>query len=88
MLLCPSLREELKLQSLRQVELLHDRWRHHLSPPLQVRHGNNLHSPAPVVSPATARKTFGPTDLTSTYSVSTRRHRNPATRNGDRCSNH
>ncbi|GFW91567.1 hypothetical protein TNCV_4499871 [Trichonephila clavipes] len=41
-------------QSLRQVRLLYDRWRHHLSPPPQFRHGtgrkeNILQSPALVV---------------------------------------
>ncbi|GFV25005.1 uncharacterized protein TNCV_884711 [Trichonephila clavipes] len=35
--------------------------------------GNILQHPASVVSAATAHKTFGPTDLTSTYSVCTRR---------------
>ncbi|GFV39493.1 uncharacterized protein TNCV_4338571 [Trichonephila clavipes] len=54
------------------------RWRHHLSPSPQFRHGsrgegNILQHPAPGVSAATAYKTFGPTDLTSTYSVCTRR---------------
>ncbi|GFU99882.1 uncharacterized protein TNCV_1257311 [Trichonephila clavipes] len=85
-------------QSLRQVGLLYDRWRHHLSPPPQFRYGsggegNILQPPAPVVSAATAHKTFGPTDLTSTYSVCTRRvfggirHRALAFRSGVRCSN-
>ncbi|GFV60666.1 uncharacterized protein TNCV_4180021 [Trichonephila clavipes] len=64
-------------QSLRQVGLLHDRWRHLLSPPPRFRHGtgeegNILQTPAPVVSAATASKTFAPTDLTSTYSACTR----------------
>ncbi|GFU13162.1 uncharacterized protein TNCV_1445661 [Trichonephila clavipes] len=63
-------------QSMRQVEILYDRWRHYLSP--QFRHGtggerNILQPPAPVVSDATSHKTFGPTDLTSTYSMCTRR---------------
>ncbi|GFW23182.1 hypothetical protein TNCV_3802821 [Trichonephila clavipes] len=49
------------------------RWRYHLSPPAQFRHGtggegNNLQPPALVVSATTAHKTFRPTDLTSTYS--------------------
>ncbi|GFX37489.1 hypothetical protein TNCV_4899191 [Trichonephila clavipes] len=35
--------------------------------------GNILESPAPVVSAATIHKTFGPTNLTSTYSVGTLR---------------
>ncbi|GFX81941.1 liprin-alpha-2 [Trichonephila clavipes] len=35
--------------------------------------GNILQSPAPVVSAATAHKIFGPTDLTNTYSMCTRR---------------
>ncbi|GFW58139.1 hypothetical protein TNCV_2742831 [Trichonephila clavipes] len=34
----PKKRKE-SCQSLRQVGLLHDRWRHHLSPPPQFRHG-------------------------------------------------
>ncbi|GFU31877.1 hypothetical protein TNCV_1111361 [Trichonephila clavipes] len=36
--------------SLRQVGFLSDRWRHHLSPPLQFKHGTGgerKHSPAP-----------------------------------------
>ncbi|GFX48655.1 uncharacterized protein TNCV_585521 [Trichonephila clavipes] len=86
-------------QSLRQVGLLHDRWRIHLSPPPQFRHvtggeGNILQQPVPVVSAATTHKTFGPTHLTSTYSVYTRRvfggigHRTQALRSEVRCSNH
>ncbi|GFY17330.1 uncharacterized protein TNCV_1091031 [Trichonephila clavipes] len=56
------------------VGLLYDRWRRHRSPPPQFRHGtggegNILQPPALVVSTATAHKPFGPTDLTSTYSV-------------------
>ncbi|GFX05494.1 uncharacterized protein TNCV_1008161 [Trichonephila clavipes] len=63
---------------LRQVGLPYDRWRHHLSPPAQFKHGtggkgNILQPPAPVVPAANTHKTFGPTDLTSTYSVYTRR---------------
>ncbi|GFW75072.1 uncharacterized protein TNCV_447771 [Trichonephila clavipes] len=59
-------------QCLRQVGLLYDRWRHHLSPPPQFRYGtgregNILQPSAPAV------KTFGPTDSTSTNSVCTRR---------------
>ncbi|GFX78708.1 uncharacterized protein TNCV_31481 [Trichonephila clavipes] len=75
------------------------RWRHHLSSPPQSWHGtgeeaNILQPPAPVVSAATAHRTFRPTDLTSTYSVCTRRvfgdigHRTKAFRSGFRCSNH
>ncbi|GFW95962.1 uncharacterized protein TNCV_4173891 [Trichonephila clavipes] len=65
-------------QSLRQVEPPYDRWCHHLYPPLQFRHrtegeGNIIQPPATAVSAATAQKAFGPTDLTSTYSVCTRR---------------
>ncbi|GFV32412.1 uncharacterized protein TNCV_1676981 [Trichonephila clavipes] len=85
-------------QSPRHVGLLHNRWRCHLSPPPQFRHGtgweeNILQPPAPVVSAATTHKTFGPTDLTSMYSVCTRRvfggigHRTQALRSGVRCSN-
>ncbi|GFS68607.1 hypothetical protein TNCV_4585051 [Trichonephila clavipes] len=34
-------------QSPRQVELLHNRWRHHLSPPPEFRHGTGgKYSPA------------------------------------------
>ncbi|GFU59889.1 hypothetical protein TNCV_4726551 [Trichonephila clavipes] len=35
--------------------------------------GNILQNPTPVISAATVLKVFGPTDLTSTYSVCTRR---------------
>ncbi|GFW57794.1 uncharacterized protein TNCV_2927131 [Trichonephila clavipes] len=60
-------------QSLRPVGLLHAIWKPHISTPPQFRHGtggkeNILQPPAPVVSAATAHKTFGPTDLTSTCS--------------------
>ncbi|GFW17174.1 uncharacterized protein TNCV_2762971 [Trichonephila clavipes] len=87
-------------EPVRQVGLLYDRWRHHLSPPPQFsRHGtrgegNILQPPALVVSATVAHKTFRPTDLTSTYSVCTRRvfggieHRTQAFRSGVRCSNH
>ncbi|GFT82057.1 uncharacterized protein TNCV_3909901 [Trichonephila clavipes] len=86
-------------QSLRQVGLFYDRWRHHLSPPPHFRHGtggegNNLQPPALTVSAAASHKTFGPIDLTSTYSVCTLRvfggigHRTHAFRSGVRCSNH
>ncbi|GFS94496.1 putative DD41D transposase [Trichonephila clavipes] len=72
---------------------LYDRGRYYRSQTPQLRHGtggeeNILQSPALVVSAATAHKTFGPTDLTSTYSVCTRRvfggigHRTPAFRSG------
>ncbi|GFT52426.1 uncharacterized protein TNCV_502521 [Trichonephila clavipes] len=65
-------------QSLRQVRLLHNKWRHHLPPPPQFRHGtggerNILQPPVPMDSAATAHKTFRPTDLASTYSVCTQR---------------
>ncbi|GFX67616.1 uncharacterized protein TNCV_3933581 [Trichonephila clavipes] len=58
----------------RWVGLHYDRWRHHRSPTPQFRHGtgrdgNILRAPALVVSTATAHRTFGPTDLTSKYSV-------------------
>ncbi|GFY36216.1 hypothetical protein TNCV_4845881 [Trichonephila clavipes] len=48
------------------------------TPPPQFRHGTGgegkiLQTPAPAVSAATTHKTFGPTDLTGTYSVCTRR---------------
>ncbi|GFV35457.1 hypothetical protein TNCV_3204891 [Trichonephila clavipes] len=51
--------------------------RHHQSPLPQFMpgtdgEGNILQLPALVVSAATAHKTFGPTDLKSTYSVCTR----------------
>ncbi|GFT03976.1 uncharacterized protein TNCV_1731221 [Trichonephila clavipes] len=86
-------------ESVRQVGLPYDRWRHHRPSPPQLRHGtggegNILQFPALVVSAATAHKTFGSTDLTSTYSVCTLRvfsaigHRTQAFRPGVRCSNH
>ncbi|GFU81807.1 uncharacterized protein TNCV_3087191 [Trichonephila clavipes] len=86
-------------EPVRQVGLIYDRWRHHQSAPPQFRHGtggegNILQPTAPVVSAATAHKTFGPTDFTSTYSVCTRRvfggigHRIQVFRSGVRCSNH
>ncbi|GFT81423.1 uncharacterized protein TNCV_3672991 [Trichonephila clavipes] len=60
-----------------ETGLLQDRWRHPLSLPQHFKHGtggegNILQPLAPVVS-MTAHKTFVPTDLTSTYSVRTRR---------------
>ncbi|GFT22358.1 uncharacterized protein TNCV_3273431 [Trichonephila clavipes] len=83
----------------RQVGLLYDRWRHHRFPPPQFRHGTggeeNVHrSPPLVVLPAAAHKSFGPIDLTSTYSMCTRRvfagigHRTQAFRSGVHCTNH
>ncbi|GFT58818.1 uncharacterized protein TNCV_184781 [Trichonephila clavipes] len=85
--------------SVTQVGLLYDRWRHHRSPPPEFRHGtggegNILRPPAPVVSAVTTHITFGPTDLTSTYSVCTRKlfggigHRTTAFRSGVRCFKH
>ncbi|GFX48636.1 uncharacterized protein TNCV_585331 [Trichonephila clavipes] len=82
-----------------EVGLLHDRWRHKLSPLPQFRHGtggegNIFQYPTPVVSVATAHKSFGSTDLTSTYSVCTRRvfggirHRTQALLSEIRCFNH
>ncbi|GFX46522.1 hypothetical protein TNCV_4549611 [Trichonephila clavipes] len=52
----------------------YDRWHHSLSPPSQFRHGTDVggFSPVPCIHNS-AYKTFGPTDLTSTYSVCTRR---------------
>ncbi|GFT69669.1 transposable element Tcb1 transposase [Trichonephila clavipes] len=58
------------------------------------REANILQPPASVVSAATDHKTFGPADLTITYSVCTRRvfggieHRTQALRSGEQCSNH
>ncbi|GFX48945.1 uncharacterized protein TNCV_2797361 [Trichonephila clavipes] len=86
-------------EPVRQVGLLYDRWRPHRSQSPQFRHGtggkgNILQSPALVVSAAPTHRTFEPTDLTSTYSVCTRRifgaigHRTQALRSGVRCSNH
>ncbi|GFX30453.1 uncharacterized protein TNCV_3461041 [Trichonephila clavipes] len=86
-------------RSVRQVGLLYNKWRHHRSRLPQFRHGtggegNILQSPALVVSAATAHKTLGPTDLTSTCSVYTRRvfgdigHLTQAFPSGVRCSNH
>ncbi|GFV96902.1 uncharacterized protein TNCV_4351151 [Trichonephila clavipes] len=65
-------------QSLRQVGLLNIRWQHHLSPPPHFRHrtgweGNIFQPPALVVSALTANRAFEPTNLTSIYSVCTRR---------------
>ncbi|GFW21062.1 uncharacterized protein TNCV_2703021 [Trichonephila clavipes] len=65
-------------QSLRHVGVLHDRWRHHLSPPPQFKHGtggegNILQLPSPVVSATTTLNIFRPTDLTNTYSVCSQR---------------
>ncbi|GFY26664.1 uncharacterized protein TNCV_2879921 [Trichonephila clavipes] len=87
------------LVPVRQAGLLYYRWRHHRSPPPLFRHGtggegNILQPPALLVSAETAHKTFGPTDLTSTCSVCTRRvfggieHRTLAFPSGVRCSNH
>ncbi|GFV98335.1 uncharacterized protein TNCV_622941 [Trichonephila clavipes] len=64
-----------RCQSLRQVGLLYDRWRHHLSPASQFRQGtggegNILQPPALLVSAVTAHMTFGPTEMSS-YSVCT-----------------
>ncbi|GFV96949.1 uncharacterized protein TNCV_4351621 [Trichonephila clavipes] len=61
-------------QRLRQLGLIHDRWRHHISPPPQFRYGtggegNIPQPPVPVVSAATTLKTFGLTDFSSTYSM-------------------
>ncbi|GFX03678.1 uncharacterized protein TNCV_2112501 [Trichonephila clavipes] len=78
--------------SLIHVALLYDRGRHHLSQPPQFKHGtgeeeNILQPSVPVVSAATTHKIF-PTDLTSTYSLCTRRefggigHRTQALRSG------
>ncbi|GFY29978.1 uncharacterized protein TNCV_4072911 [Trichonephila clavipes] len=86
-------------QNLRHVGLLHNRWRHHPCPPPQFRHGTggveNILQPSVLeVCAATSHKTFGPTVLTSTYSVCTRRvigsigHRTHAFQSGVRCSNH
>ncbi|GFU05212.1 uncharacterized protein TNCV_575411 [Trichonephila clavipes] len=89
LLSCPSRREGVKVlpEPETQVGLLYDRWRLHLSPPPQFRpgtgrEGNILQPPAPVVLAATFLKTFGPTDLTSTYSVCTRRVFDPIPYNG------
>ncbi|GFX10053.1 hypothetical protein TNCV_4539241 [Trichonephila clavipes] len=87
-------------QSLRQGGLLHDRWQNHLSPSPQFRHGTAgegiiLQHPAPVVSAATTHKTtHHPTNLRSTYSVSTRiifdgiGHRTQVLWSAVRCSNY
>ncbi|GFV92722.1 hypothetical protein TNCV_1375721 [Trichonephila clavipes] len=75
-----------------------DRWRHHLPPPPQFCHetegeGNIFLFSSPLYS-SFSPKTFGPTDLTSTYSVCIRRvfggleHQIQAFRSGVRCSNH
>ncbi|GFS98576.1 hypothetical protein TNCV_2987081 [Trichonephila clavipes] len=75
------------------------RWRHHLYPPPQFRlgtggEGNILQLLAIVISAATDHKTFGLTDLTSTYSKCTRRgfggigHQIQAVWLGIQCSNH
>ncbi|GFW93894.1 hypothetical protein TNCV_4221741 [Trichonephila clavipes] len=64
------------------------------TPPPQFCHGiGGKYSPVPCTRDS-AHKTFGPTDLTSTYSMCTRRvfggigHRTHAFRSGVRCSNH
>ncbi|GFW82988.1 hypothetical protein TNCV_4604151 [Trichonephila clavipes] len=60
---------------------------------MELEGGNILQLPALVGSAVTSHKTFGPTDLTSTYSVSTRRvfggigHRTHSFWSGVRCSN-
>ncbi|GFY31470.1 uncharacterized protein TNCV_4990291 [Trichonephila clavipes] len=74
----PEGKELMLPEPVRQVGLLYDRWRRHLSPPPQFKYGTGGEGtipqpPALVVSATTAHKTFGPTDLTSTYSVCTRR---------------
>ncbi|GFU95460.1 uncharacterized protein TNCV_4787951 [Trichonephila clavipes] len=65
-------------QSLIQVGLIYNRWRHHLPTPPQFRHGtggegNILQPTAPVFFSAFTYKTFGLTDLTRTCSVCIRR---------------
>ncbi|GFW52180.1 hypothetical protein TNCV_2426271 [Trichonephila clavipes] len=80
----------------RSVGLLHDRWRHHLSPPPQFGHG--LESREIFYSTLypwfMLRKTFEPSDLTSTCSRCTRwvfggiRHRTQAFQSGVHCSDH
>ncbi|GFV59823.1 hypothetical protein TNCV_4739511 [Trichonephila clavipes] len=83
-------------EPVRQIGFLYDGWRHHRSPLAQFRYGNGgeeniLYPSALVVS---AHKTFRLTDLTSMYSVCTRRvfsgirHRTQVNRSGVRCSNH
>ncbi|GFU82390.1 hypothetical protein TNCV_2462731 [Trichonephila clavipes] len=86
-------------QSLRQVGLLYNRRRHHLSPPPQFRHGTggegNIFSsplhPGFLLRPTTR---LSDTDLTSTYSVCTRRlfggigHRTQVFQSAVRYSNH
>ncbi|GFT26041.1 hypothetical protein TNCV_2332331 [Trichonephila clavipes] len=58
------------------------------------RGGKYSPAPAPMVSAETTHKTFGPSDLKSTYSVCTRRvfggigHQTQAFRSSVRCSNH
>ncbi|GFU82139.1 hypothetical protein TNCV_4465901 [Trichonephila clavipes] len=75
------------------------RWQHNLSLPQQFRHetgleGDIFQSLAPVVYAETTHKTFGLTDLKSTYSVCTRRvfggfgHPTQIPRPGVQCSNH
>ncbi|GFV42803.1 hypothetical protein TNCV_841571 [Trichonephila clavipes] len=67
--------------------------------PPQFRHRTGgeehiLQPPAPMVSAVNSHKTFGPTDLTITYSVRTRRvlggtrNRTQALQSEVRCSNH
>ncbi|GFU67364.1 hypothetical protein TNCV_640641 [Trichonephila clavipes] len=83
----------------RQVGALYDICGHQRSPPPQFRLGTGgeekiLQPPALVVSATTVYKTFEPTDLTSTYSMCTRRifggiqHRTEAFWSRYRCSNH
>ncbi|GFX86225.1 uncharacterized protein TNCV_2561071 [Trichonephila clavipes] len=88
-----------KFPPVRQIGIHYDRWRHHRFPPPHFRHGTGgevyiLQSPELLGSAVTAHKTFGPTDLTSTYSMCTLRifggtgHLTQAFRSGVRCSNH
>ncbi|GFU41602.1 hypothetical protein TNCV_2793051 [Trichonephila clavipes] len=62
-----GMRERILPEAVRQVGLLYDRWRHHLSPPPHFtpgtgREGSILQPPALVISSVTTHKTFGPTD--------------------------
>ncbi|GFW09256.1 hypothetical protein TNCV_2102101 [Trichonephila clavipes] len=76
-----------------EIPRMDDRGRNILSPPPQFRHSTEREENI-LCTRDSDLKTFGPTDLTSTYSVCTCRifggigHRAQAFRSGVRCPNH